>query len=102
MVALPCAGTSAPAYGGRGRDVGSGVCMYSVYFNGLDKPKDDKAFKIDKVETTRIIDALRIAASKVLAQRNPKAKAYVYVDDEMGCIEVCKTRVLRRIRYILY
>ena len=75
--------------------------MYSVYFNGLDKPKSSKAFEIDKVETTRIIDALRIAASKVLAQRNPKAKAYVYVDDEQGCIEVCKTRFLRRIRYIL-
>ena len=78
--------------------------MYSVYFNGLDKPKNSKieVFEIDKVETTRIIDALRIATSKVLAQRNPKAKAYVYVDDEQGCIEVCKTRVLRRVRYILH
>ena len=76
--------------------------MYSVYFNGLDKPKSNKAFEIDKVETTRIIDALRIATSKVLAQRNPKAKAYVYVDDEQGCIEVCKTRFLRYIRYILH
>lgn len=49
-----------------------------------------------------VVDALRIATNKVLAQRNPKAKAYVYVDDELGCIEVCKTRFLRRIRYILH
>ena len=74
--------------------------MNSVYFNGLDNPKDD--IIVEKVETTRVVDALRIATSKVLAQRNPKAKAYVYVDDERGCIEVCKTRFLRRIRYILH
>lgn len=74
--------------------------MNKAYFNGLDRPKDDMI--IDKVETTRVVDALRIATSKVLAQRNPKAKAYVYIDDELGCIEVCKTRVLRRIRYILH
>lgn len=75
--------------------------MNSVYFNGLDKPKDDK-MTVEKIETTMVVDALRIATSKVLAQRNPKAKAYVYVDDETGCIEVCKTRFLRRVRYILH
>lgn len=75
--------------------------MNKVYFNGLDSPKDDRMI-VEKVETTMVVDALRIAASKVLAQRNPKAKAYVYVDDERGCIEVCKTRFLRRIRYILH
>ena len=75
--------------------------MNSVYFNGLDNPKDDRMI-VEKVETTMVVDALRIAASKVLSQRNPKAKAYVYVDDEQGCIKICKTRFLRRIRYILH
>ena len=75
--------------------------MNSVYFNGLDSPKDDRMI-VEKIETTRVVDALRIATSKVLSQHNPKAKAYVYVDDELGCIEVCKTRFLRRIRYILH
>ena len=75
--------------------------MNKVCFNGLDSPKDDR-MTAEKVETTRVVDALRIATSNVLAQRNPKAKAYVYVDDEQGCIEVCKTRFLRRIRYILH
>ena len=81
--------------------MGIGGTMNSVYFNGLDSPKDDR-ITVEKIETTMVVDALRIATSKVLAQRNPKAKAYVYIDDELGCIEVCKTRVLRRIRYILH
>lgn len=81
--------------------MGIGGIMNSVYFDGLDSPKDDK-MTVEKVETTMVVDALRIAADIVLRQRNPKAKAYVYVDDEQGCIEVCKTRFLRRIRYILH
>ena len=81
--------------------MGIGGIMNNVYFNGLDNPKDDKII-VEKVETTMVVDALRIATNKVLAQRNPKAKAYVYVDDELGYIEVCKTRFLKRIRYILH
>lgn len=36
--------------------------MNSVYFNGLDSPKDDKMI-VEKIETTMVVDALRIAAN---------------------------------------